>query len=139
MEQLPEFLLNHPVLTLALFGIAGALAWISFQGAGADKVSPMNATRMINHEDAVILDVRGAGEYDRGHVINAVHIPLAQLAKERSKLNKYKDRPIIAACRNGQQSATACGTLKKNGFQNVYKLQGGMTAWEGADLPTTRK
>ena len=106
---------------------------------GVGKLSPTDATRLINHEDAIIVDVRTDGEFNQGHIINAVHIPQKFLDDQLDKLEKYKDRPIITTCRTGQTSARAGGQLKKHGFDKVYHLSGGILAWEGANLPLTRK
>jgi len=141
MEQLLEFASNHPILSLAFVVIVGLLIWTFIAGAaqGVSKLSPGDATRLINHEDAVVLDVRVDGEFNRGHILNAVHIPEKALPEQVSKLDKFRDRPIIATCRTGHRSAGACQTLRKNGFQKVYTLNGGILAWENANLPLTKK
>jgi rhodanese-related sulfurtransferase len=67
------------------------------------------------------------------------HIPLGQLAKRMAELEKYKDKPIVVACRSGHRSASACRTLKKHGFEQAHNLSGGIIAWEQASLPVTQK
>ena len=42
-------------------------------------------------------------------------------------------------CRSGAQSAQACATLRKAGFEKVHNLRGGVLAWQSANLPLTRK
>ena len=103
------------------------------------KLSPSDTTRLINHEDAVIIDLRTDGEFRQGHIVNALNIPESQLAERLGKLNKYRARPIIATCRTGQISVKAGGKLVADGFEQVYALNGGILAWEGASLPLTRK
>jgi rhodanese-related sulfurtransferase len=63
-----------------------------------------------------------------------VHVPLGQLAKH-AELGKYKNRPVIAICRSGMRSGRACSVLRKNGFEQVYNLAGGISAWERANMP----
>jgi rhodanese-related sulfurtransferase len=141
MDQLTEFLGNNLALTAALVVIVGLLIG-TVVAPGARRVRKLSATdttRLINQEDAVVLDVRGDGEYRDGHIINAVHIPMTTLKDQLEKLEKYRERPIITVCRTGQQSATACNTLIKGGYQNVYNLQGGILAWENANLPLSKK
>lgn len=132
---------NHAGLVLALLAILGALGWTFFQGAGRGvrRLSPLDATRLINSDDAVVLDVRTDGEFNLGHIVNSVHVPQKQVPEQLDKLKKYRGRPIIAACRTGQLAGSVCNVLRKNGFEQVYNLQGGLTAWEGANLPLTRK
>ena len=141
MERLPEFIANHSSLVLAFVVILGMLIWTLWQGAsrGLKKLSPMDATQLINREDAVVIDVRSDGEFNQGHIVNAVNIPQKSLEEQLSKLEKYRDRPIITACRNGQIALGVGNRLRKNGFEQVYNLAGGLTAWEGANLPLVKK
>ena len=141
MERLPEFIANHSSLVLAFVVILGLLIWTLWQGAsrGLKKLSPMDATQLINREDAVVLDVRSDGEFNQGHIVNAVNIPQKSLDDQLSKLEKYRDRPIITACRNGQTALGVGNRLRKNGFEQVYNLAGGLMAWEGANLPLVKK
>ena len=141
VERLQEFFSNNPGLCMAFIAILGGIAWTFLRGSprGVRKLSPMDATRLINHEDAVIIDVRTDGEYRQGHIVNALNIPESQLAERLGKLNKYRARPIITTCRTGQVSAKAGGKLVADGFEKVYSLNGGILAWEGASLPLTKK
>ena len=137
MAQLTEFLGNHHMLGFAFFALLGTLIW-TFISAGGRRVEPGDATRLINHEDAVVLDVRSDGEFSQGHIINSVNVPLGALGPQIDKLKKYADRPIITACRSGQQSASALKVLRRHGFDNLYSLGGGILAWESANLPLTK-
>jgi rhodanese-related sulfurtransferase len=141
MERLLEFASNHWALVLALIGILGAIAWtfVYPRIQGVRKVTPLDATQMINHEEAVVLDVRGDAEFKEGHILNSLHIPMKYLSDQMRKLEKYRSRPIITACRTGQQSAGACTMLRKHGFERVYNLSGGILAWQNASLPLTKK
>lgn len=138
MEQLAQFLLGHPVLALAFVGLAGALAWTFAAGAGPGQLPPADAVRLISREDAVVFDLRPDGEFRGGHIINAVHVPQDQLEGRLARLRRYRQRPVLVACRTGQQSARAAARLKSDGFERVFRLQGGMLAWQGADLPLTK-
>jgi rhodanese-related sulfurtransferase len=93
----------------------------------------------MNREDALVLDVRETGEWSSGHIQGARHIALAQLEKRISELDKFKDRPIIIYCASGNRSSSACGQLKKGGFEKVFSLDGGISAWLSANLPVTTK
>jgi rhodanese-related sulfurtransferase len=139
MHQLLEFVTNHLPLVLTFIGLAAALAWnLFFDPVAKTAVTPLQATPLINHEDAVVLDVRSIAEYNKGHIVNAINIPLNGLSKQLQQLEKYKDRPIIVACRSGSRSGMAVKMLLKKGFQNVHNLKGGMMAWESAGLPVKR-
>ena len=139
MPRLIEFIANHTILSMIFFALAGVLVWTFVGGGGGGRrVEPTQATRLINHENALVIDVRSDGEYAEGHIVNAINEPLGGLAQQISKLEKYRDRTIITTCRNGQQAASASGILRKNGFENVFSLSGGIVAWQGASLPLTK-
>jgi len=72
-------------------------------------------------QGAIILDVRSKGEFQSGHIKNAINIPLQELPNRISKLSK--DKPIITCCASGMRSASAKSFLLSNGFSKV--LNGG--------------
>lgn len=103
--------------------------------SGVKQIGPQEAVMLFNHEDALMLDVREQSEWNDGHIAKARHIPLSKLKDRLSELEKFKGKPIVAVCRSGNRSGSACGTLKKAGFENLHNLAGGMQAWEQAGLP----
>ena len=106
--------------------------------SGIKQVGPQEAVMLFNHEDALVLDVREPSEWADGHIAKARHIPLGQLKNRLADLEKYKGKPIVVVCRTGNRSGSACGQLKKAGFENLHNLAGGMQAWEQAGLPRER-
>ncbi len=138
MEQFAAFLVDHVVLVLLFLGLLGALVWTSVSTTGSGQVSPADAVRLISREDAVVIDLRPDGEFRNGHIVNAVHVPFDQVESRLGRLGKYRQRPVIAACRTGQQSASAARRLRSEGFERVHRLQGGMMAWQNADLPLAK-
>ena len=140
MEQLVEFIGNHLGLFLALGIVTGLLVWslLGDKITGINSLLPQEATLLINHENAIVLDVREDNEYNQGHILNSMHIPLSQLSDRISRLEKYHDHPIIASCMSGNRSGRACSLLKKNGFEKVHNLKGGIIAWQNASLPLTK-
>jgi rhodanese-related sulfurtransferase len=140
MEQLVEFAGNHVVLVAAFFVILSALLWnLIADPGGKDAVDPAAATDLINHQDALVVDVRSMAEFKDGHIINALNIPLNGFDKQIAQLDKHKHRPIVACCRSGSRSRAAVRTLRKAGFEKVHNLRGGMLAWESANLPVKRR
>ena len=137
MQQFGQFVVHHWDLFLALIVILGLLVGQGFMGRlrGYGEIDPLDAVRKINHEEAVLLDVREDKEYQQGHILDSVHIPLGTLASRLGELDKFKGRPIIIGCRSGSRSASACGKLRKSGFEDIYNLRGGVLAWESANLP----
>ncbi len=140
MEQLLEFAGNHALLVGSFTAVLTALIWhLIADPGGKNSVDPLAATALINHEDAVILDIRSIKEFNDGHIVNAVNIPLNGLGSNLKQLEKHRDKPIVTVCRSGSRSSSAGSVLRKNGFENVKNLRGGMLAWESASLPVKRK
>lgn len=138
MHQVVEFVGNHWFLFVALIIIAGLLAYNLIVG-NKGSIEPLQATEMINRQDAAVIDVRPAADFWQGHIINATNIPMNGFKNQLATLNKLKGKPIIINCRSGASSSLACGQLRKAGFEEVYNLRGGIMAWESAGLPLTKK
>lgn len=141
MQEFGTFVLNHWILFLALVIILGLIAasYLSDKLLGFKELQPQQVTQKINHDNAVVLDVREDKEFKEGHIVNAVHAPLSKLEGSMNKFAKYKERPLIVTCQNGQRSARACALLRKQGFENVFKLGGGLMAWRDAKYPLITK
>ncbi len=137
MEKFFTFLLNHWILSFAFVFLTILLLMDIFKRRllGFKEVEPPEAVRRMNHEDAIVLDVREDQEYADGHIVNALHIPVGVLEKRLDELAAYKDKPLIVYCRSGDRAARASVTLRKQGFNNVFKLNGGILAWKAANLP----
>lgn len=133
MEHLNEFVEVNWVMILMWFVLLGMII-NSFLKSSYD-ISPQQAVQLMSHEDGVILDVREDKEYQSGHIMGSIHIPLSSLSSRVSELKKYKDNNVVLGCRSGSRSGRACGILKKNGFEKVHNLRGGVLAWEKDNLP----
>lgn len=137
MQQFFQFALHHWDLFLALFVILAMLVKHSFAAriSGYQDLAPLEAVQLMNHEDAMVVDVREESEFKQGHLQNAMHIPLGALHSRVGELEQYKAKAVIVGCRSGARSARACGLLRKQGFEKVFNLRGGILAWENANLP----
>lgn len=127
---------NFWIFILAL--TSGIMLFWSFFGnrlRGIKEVDHIAAMQLINHKNALMLDVREQSEYAAGHVVNSKLIPLGKLKERIGELEKYRERPIVVICRSGQRSASACALLGKQGFAQAYNLNGGIIAWQKASLP----
>lgn len=141
MDQLLEFLGNHPFLTLTAVVLIGLLVAgeIRARTRKYQQVNPAQATRVMNQENALVLDVRETEEYRQGHIRGSRHIPLGQLGAKAADLAAYKDKPVLVYCRSGNRSAAACNLLSKQGFEDLYNLAGGILAWQNDNLPVKKK
>lgn len=97
-------------------------------------VSPHEALQMQTKKQAVIVDVRENDEWNAGHIAGAIHIPLGEISNHLPELSKYQNSPVIMQCRSGARSAKAADILAKAGFTKVHNLDGGLNAWQKANL-----
>ena len=135
-----EFILNNIAL-VALFVASGImLVWpeLSSLAAGGMQIGTLEATRLMNQGHTLILDVRDAPEFARGHLPKARHIPMQELSKRIEEIGKFKDKPVIVTCGTGGRAAAASRFLKRAGFTAVYQLKGGLAAWQQASLPVEK-
>ncbi|MCA9077983.1 MAG: hypothetical protein KDA93_23340 [Planctomycetaceae bacterium] len=84
-----------------------------------------------------VLDVRTVKEWNDGHIDGAIHIHGGQL-QERFE-GVPCDRPVVVVCGSGYRASIASSFLQRNGIEDVTNVIGGMSAWKGADLPTTNE
>ncbi|HKJ86915.1 MAG TPA: rhodanese-like domain-containing protein [Gammaproteobacteria bacterium] len=134
-----EFLQENWVLLVGLVVIAA----FTFKGpilmrlSGVGSVDAPGAVRLINQQDAKVVDVREDKEWRQGHIPGAVHIPLGQLPGRMDELEPYRNTgsPLVVACRSGNRSANAAVQLRKAGFQPVYNLSGGTMGWQQSGMP----
>ncbi|MCX7960748.1 MAG: rhodanese-like domain-containing protein [Burkholderiales bacterium] len=128
-------------MLIALAFVSGAMLiwpWVRRAAAGGASVGTLEATQLINREDALVLDVRTPEEFARGHILGARNIPLDELERRAEDLARYKARPVIVACASGNRSLGAIATLRRLGFERVYNLAGGYAAWQQAGLPVEK-
>lgn len=135
-----EFLKDNVLLIgLALgSGIMLLLPSFSKGAGGVPNVGATEAVTLINRNHALVLDVRDDAEFAAGHIVDAKHIPFAQLADRLKELAKYKDKPVLVNCQRGARAAKACDILRKAEFKQVHNLQGGLNAWLEAKLPIVK-
>ncbi len=140
LSQILEFVSNHALLSLAFVLAVAAVLFNEYRNltAGFKAVGPLIATRIINDENPLILDVRESSEIKDGIIADALHIPLGELSKRMPELETHKGRPVIIYCRSGSRSASAARRLRRAGFETVYNLAGGIMAWVDQHLPVVR-
>ncbi|HLQ71966.1 MAG TPA: rhodanese-like domain-containing protein [Bacillota bacterium] len=94
---------------------------------GISNISTQEAKNKFKNKDIQFIDVRTPGEYKANHRRPFMNIPLGSLAQQSSKLNKQKE--VVVICQSGMRSIRAAKLLKKQGFENISNVKGGMGAW----------
>ncbi len=135
-----SFVQNNWMLILVMFLSGAMLLWPLVQRrlSPAKEIGNLNATHLINHQDAILVDVRETREFEGGRLPKALHIPLSQLDSRSGELAKLTGRPVIAYCASGHRSRSAGNALAKMGFKDIYTLHGGYRAWKDAGLPVEK-
>jgi rhodanese-related sulfurtransferase len=135
-----QFIQSNWPLVLVMIISGGMLLWpyVGRRFSSVREVGAVSATQLINRQNAVMLDLRDGKDFAGGHVPNALHIPLAELAARSGELGKLTSRPLIAYCDRGNRSRSAAAALSKLGFAEVYTLRGGVKAWTDAGLPVVK-
>ena len=129
------------LLLIAVAVVSGAmLLWPYVRRVGGGpSVSAMQATQLINREDALVLDVREPGEFGAGHILGAKNVPASRIESSGAEIAaKRKDKPVIVYCDTGNRGSKAISALKKQGFARVSNLSGGIGAWQQAGLPVEK-
>jgi rhodanese-related sulfurtransferase len=140
-QQIMEFAGNHPYLT---GGFAAVLLFWLFteikrKYQGFKELTPAQAVTMINRENAVVVDVSAQSDFNKGHIVDALHIPPSSLDGSDANLKKLKGKPVLVVCKTGQTAGTAASRLLKQGASQVAVLKGGMTQWINDKFPVTSK
>jgi len=111
----------------------GVSGW-AMQGKALDHLPQLTAASLMHvmdkYRDHVVLDVRTDAEWQAGHIDGAVHKPISDLIQDGVDLPT--DRHITTVCGSGYRSNIAGSFLKAQGYEHVFSLIGGMTAWNAA-------
>lgn len=140
LERLPEFVSAHPILVLGFVAVTFALIANEFSRftRGYRALTPALLTHLINRENALVVDVSPLNDFEKGHIVGSRNVVMSQFDPENKLLAKAQELPIAVVCRNGMVSGQAAKRLVKAGFKRVHWLDGGIGAWQAADLPLAR-
>lgn len=137
MARFLEFTSNNWQLTSLIFSLLVAFFWVESLRQGR-SISSLQATLLINKQQALVLDLRDNAEFDAGHIVGARHVPLSGLPDQLRLLKDYQHKPVILVCKLGQHSGAAGKLLRQQGFTNVVRLSGGISGWLGDNLPLVK-
>jgi rhodanese-related sulfurtransferase len=98
-----------------------------------DAVSVAEAAA-LRDAGAFVLDVREPDEWAQVHIPGAVLIPLGELPGRLAEVPR--DRDVVVVCRTGHRSDIGRTMLRQAGFSRATSMDGGVTEWQAAGLPT---
>ena len=137
MESFVNFAIDNWIASLVWLVLLIAV-FITESARGGKKLSAQQTTNLINKQNAVVLDVRPSKEFKLGHLPNAVNIPIKEINNRLKELKKHEQSPIIIVCKSGQHAGTAGQILNKEGFEQIFRLKGGIFEWQSANLPLVK-
>jgi rhodanese-related sulfurtransferase len=130
----------HPYLSLALAALTLALVFTEIAGLfrGFKGLAPAQVTALINRDNALVVDLRPQADFEKGHIPGSKNVQMSQFDPENKQLTAARALPVVLVCKTGQSAASAAGRLHKAGFERVHVLDGGIGAWQQADLPLVK-
>ncbi len=130
--------INLVLIALVLIS-GGLLLWPTLMRGGRGGVSAAEATQMINRRNAVVIDVRPAVEFAKGHLPAARNLEFGELQAKVGQFVKNKSNPVLLVCQTGQQSHKALRVVKEAGYSEAHVLDGGVNAWQQAGMPVVKQ
>ena len=138
MLEFNLFLIDYWYFSVPLFFFIFLFAY-SEMNKGGKKIEPNELTRLVNKENAILIDLRKKEDYENGHIMTALNYPHQEFDNQMHELDKFKERPIILVCDMGRNSANIGEKLKKAEFKRTFRLNGGMMTWMQENLPVIQK
>ncbi|WP_336279679.1 rhodanese-like domain-containing protein [Cronobacter dublinensis] len=141
MQEIMQFVGRHPILSIAWIALLAAVIYTTFKGltSKVKVITRGEATRLINKEDAVVVDIRQRDDFRKGHIASAINVLPADIkASNVGELEKHKAKPVIVVDGNGLSAQESAVLLNKAGFEQVYVLKEGVAGWSGENLPLVR-
>jgi len=136
MANLFVFLSEQWLLVSVLAVLVSALMFVEKKRSGL-QLSFHEATRLLNNDQGIVVDLRESKDFSGGHIVDAYNIPYAKLKDRAVELDKHKDKTIILVDKMGQQTSAGLKMLAEMGY-NCARLQGGMMEWQSQKLPVVK-
>lgn len=137
LDKMFIFAAAHPLLVV-IFVVLVLLFVVLELRRGGIGISSQQLSDLINREDALVLDVRNADLFRKGHIHGSENVPIENFDAELERLVKLGDRPIVLVCELGNNAGTAGRKLMAKKLKRVYRLKGGLDAWMGNRLPLVK-
>ena len=121
------------------FGTEVLASWARHGGelGTVPQITSRELVERLGGDEVAVLDVRGAAEWEAGHLPTVANIPVGYLEERIDEIPR--GRPLVVHCQGGARSAIAASLLRARGFDNVVNLTGGFTEWQSAGYPTERE
>lgn len=139
-ETLTAFIGRHPLLGMGLVGLTVAIIIneLSPLFRGYKALRPGELTALINRDEALVVDIRAYADFEKGHIAGSKNVLPSQFDPDSKLLAGAKASPVVVVCYRGISASGVARQLKRAGFAQVSILDGGIEAWQSADLPLVK-
>lgn len=142
-EELSQFVINHPMITIGWFGCIIGIIYTYIMDAvlGVKYISNSILSVMINNQNAKVLDFRPLENFRKGHISGSVHCTEVDIQEHNlgKKIESHKEAPLVLVNDNGLNLQDYARTLKKQGFTNISILREGIDGWLNDNLMLVKK
>lgn len=110
--------------------------------ARVSKATINAAVQMVNKQDGIFVDIRTPDNFSKGHIANSINVTAIEIkAGKLNRIDKKKEKPVIIVGKDklDTDSFNSARELKKNGYTQVFILEGGIIEWSAANLPLSVK
>lgn len=131
--------LTRKLMRIGLDNIMGYIPSTDVFTVAGGKLEKVNVIdlpttkEMMKEEDVAVVDVRGAAEFNAGHIANAKNVFVGTLPEHLNDVDKNKK--VIIHCQSGDRAAIAYSILAKNEYGNISTFSGGMNEWANSGEP----
>lgn len=128
------------MLSAALVGLTVAIIVTEIRRLfrGFKGIKPAELTQLMNAGGTVVVDLSASGDFEKGHIAGSRNAQASAFGPDNKLVANAKQSPVVLVCRSGNASETAAKALKKAGFEKIYVLDGGIPAWQQAELPLVK-
>jgi len=99
------------------------------------RIQPEEARTLIDSGQVTVVDVREPWEYEKDHIAGSRLIPLARIIGNPAQIDTDH---VVFVCEVGQRSGVAAEVAASLGYENLYNLEGGMSAWRTHGYPVEK-
>lgn len=142
INEIIPFFKNHPLLSLGWIALFIIIVYLTVKSklSKVKIISNAQTINMMNKENAVVVDLRSADHFKKGHITEALNILPVDIKNGSIKLlEKHIESPVILVDDNGMSANTSGDILAKQGFAQVFVLKDGIAGWNGENLPLVKK
>ncbi|TDB64187.1 MBL fold metallo-hydrolase [Arundinibacter roseus] len=128
--------LTRKLMRIGLDQVMGYISDVNMPGLTLQKSEVIGLDEFktyLNQDDVQVVDLRGAAEYNSGHVAGADNVFIGTLPQNLDKISR--DKTVVIHCQGGDRAAIGYSILVKNGFTKLKNYSAGINEWVNQGNP----